>query len=145
MCLKHSKQTLHKTMLRDIRLLLIDWGIKSVISSLKSGKIPGRGGLSTEIFKCIPRDERICGFCILMHAINMEFHILLACPAYCNIRRKYLSANCYKLNTWMQSTSKQHNKNITLYIHAFCKRQNNWIKMIIYIPCIVLTLLLHLC
>ena len=38
-----------------------------------------------------PRHQRICTFCN-MNVIENEFHFLLACPNYIDIRRKYLPA-----------------------------------------------------
>ena len=37
----------------------------------------------------IPNDERLCMFCN-MRAVETEYHLLLVCPYYTSLRRKYL-------------------------------------------------------
>ena len=77
-----------------------------------------------------PRHQRICTFCN-MNVIENEFHFLLACPNYIDIRRKYLPAYCCswpsmpKFKSLLQSKSKILINNISKYIYfAFNKRND---------------------
>ena len=47
--------------------------------------------IETGRYTSIPRRERICTFCNT-NVVENEFHFLLACPYYIDLRRKYLPA-----------------------------------------------------
>ena len=77
----------------------------------------------------IPRNERKCRNCNL-NVIENEYHFLLVCPRYSELRRKYFSSsychwpNLTKFDNLMTSTSKKVILNIGKFIyHAECLRE----------------------
>ena len=70
----------------------------------------------------IARAERICKFCN-MSMIENEYHFLLVCPLYAELRRKFLKAyfchwpNMNKFDNLMMSNSKQIILNVAKFIY----------------------------
>lgn len=58
----------------------------------------------------IPREERLCKLCS-MQQVETEFHFLLVCPFYTDIRRKYLSSYYCKWPTLTKFKSLMKGKN----------------------------------
>ena len=62
-------------------------------------------------YEGIPRDERLCNVCN-MNAVETEYHFLLVCPRYTDLRRKFLKPYfCHwpsinKFNTLLMGSSK---------------------------------------
>ena len=84
--------------------------------------------IQTGRYTGIPRHERICTSCN-MNAVENEFHFLLVCPHYIDLRRKYLPAyycswpSLPKFKSIFQSKSKTLINNLSKYIYfAFKKR-----------------------
>ena len=77
----------------------------------------------------IPRSERKCKFCP-MNVIENEFHFLLACPLYNDLRRKYFKPyfcrwpTLHKFDRLMTSTKKTEILNISKYIFFAFKLRN---------------------
>lgn len=78
--------------------------------------------IETGRYEGIPREQRICKSCA-MHKIEDEFHFLLVCPNYRELRRKYLKPYfCHwptlrKFETIMSSTSKNIIHNLAKFIY----------------------------
>ena len=84
--------------------------------------------IETGRYTGIPRHERICTSCN-MNVVENEFHFLLACPHYIDLRRKYLPAyycswpSLHKFKSIFQWKSKTLINNLSKYIYfAFNKR-----------------------
>ena len=80
-------------------------------------------------YRNIQRSGRKCKFCT-QDAIENEYHFLLACPQYLDIRIKYLR-RCYwswptlnKFDTLMTSTNKNEILNLSKYIYYATKLRN---------------------
>ena len=73
-------------------------------------------------YENIARAERICKFCN-MSMIENEYHFLLVCPLYAELRRKFLKAyfchwpNMNKFDNLMMSNSKQVILNVAKFIY----------------------------
>jgi hypothetical protein len=69
----------------------------------------------------IPRDERLCKACN-MNAIETEYHFLLVCPTYTNLRKQYFKPyfcrwpTIQKFETIMSSENKKYQFNNAKYI-----------------------------
>lgn len=78
--------------------------------------------IETGRYDATPRDERVCVYCN-MNAIENEYHFLLACPFYNDIRRKYLSPyycrwpTINKFKSLMQNTNKQAIKKLSQFLY----------------------------
>ena len=86
--------------------------------------------IETGRYADISVDERICNFCN-MRKIEDEFHFLLVCPHYTDLRRKYLKRyfcrwpTLNKFDQLMSTSSKKDITNLSKYIYfAFQKRNN---------------------
>lgn len=70
-----------------------------------------------------PREQRLCKSCT-MNAIESEYHFLLVCPNYKDLRKKYFKPYfCHwptlnKFRTLMSSTSKYVINNLSKYIYS---------------------------
>jgi hypothetical protein len=68
------------------------------------------------------RSERICQFCNL-NVVENEYHFLLTCPLYSNIRKKYLRRNYYtwpslnKFDHLMMTKNKKEIANLSKYLY----------------------------
>ena len=75
--------------------------------------------IETGRFSNIPRDERFCKMCNSGY-IKTEFHFLLCCPTYNDMRREYFGNNCRptqsKFISLMSCNSKKKILNISKYI-----------------------------
>ena len=76
----------------------------------------------------INREQRICNKCN-MKVIENEYHFLLVCPFYTNIRKTYLKPyfchwpNVHKFESLMKSTHTKTILNLSKYIYyAMCER-----------------------
>ena len=84
--------------------------------------------IETGRYTGIPRSERICTFCN-MNVVENEFHFLLSCPHYINLRRKYLPAyycswpSLHKLKSIFQTNSKTLINNLSKYVHFAFKQR----------------------
>jgi hypothetical protein len=81
----------------------------------------------------IPRNERKCIFC---NCLEDEFHFLLECSLYTDIRKRFLKPyywkhpNILKLISLMNTTNKDEIKNIAVFIHrGFQIRNNNILQL----------------
>ena len=85
--------------------------------------------IETGRYHNIPRSERKCKFCP-MNVIENEFHFLLACPLYNDLRRKYFKPyfcrwpTLHKFERLMTSTKKTEILNISKYIFFAFKLRN---------------------
>ena len=70
----------------------------------------------------ISRKDRLCT-CCNMHVVESEFHFLLVCPAYHDIRRKYLTSyfcrwpTLNKFKLLMQNGKEKHTKNLSKFLY----------------------------
>ena len=74
----------------------------------------------------IPRNLRTCKLCN-MQAVESEFHFLLTCPAYTQLRQQYIGsaswATIEKFTSLMRVSSKKRLLNLSKFIYfANCKR-----------------------
>ena len=80
-------------------------------------------------YRNIQRSDRKCKFCI-QDAIENEYHFLLACPQYLDIRRKYLRRYYWswptlnKFDTLMTSTNKNEILNLSKFVYYATKLRN---------------------
>ena len=80
-------------------------------------------------YRNIQRSDRKCKFCT-QDAIENEYHFLLACPQYLDIRKKYLRRYYWswptlnKFDTVMTSTNKNEILNLSKYIYYATKLRN---------------------
>ena len=78
----------------------------------------------------IPVDERICRFCN-MNQLENEYHFLLICPLYHNLRKRYLKPyycrwpTLNKFDTLMTSKNKQELLNLGKYLHFANKARDS--------------------
>ena len=78
--------------------------------------------IETDRYYGIPREQRLC-VCCNMRTIENEFHFLLVCPSYSDIRRKYLPPyfcnwpTINKFKSLMQNTNKQYIKRLSQFIY----------------------------
>ena len=85
--------------------------------------------IETGRYTGIPKEERFCVFCN-MRSIENEYHFLMICPHYVDIRRKYLPAyycrwpTITKFKTIMQTKSKKLINNIAKFIYFAIKKRN---------------------
>ena len=69
----------------------------------------------------IPRNERHCIYCNL-HDLEDEYHFIIICPCYNDLRRKYIKTyyyarpSVYKFLDLLNSTNKALITNLALYI-----------------------------
>lgn len=87
--------------------------------------------IETGRYNGVPKEERLCNFCN-MRKIEDEFHFLLVCPLYTELRRKYFKnyfCNWPTLNKFdqlMLSSSKKTLGNLGKFIYfAFRKRNSS--------------------
>ncbi len=79
----------------------------------------------------IPRDERKCIYCT-QNVIENEYHLLLTCPFYRDLRIKYLKPyfcrwpTLQKCNILMSTQSRQTLINLSKYIHCALKLRDEW-------------------
>ena len=80
-------------------------------------------------YRDIARSDRKCKLCT-QNSIENEYHFLLSCPQYINLRRKYLK-RCYwswptlnKFDNLMMSTNKNEILNLSKYIYYATKLRN---------------------
>ena len=77
--------------------------------------------LETGRYYNIPKENRICTFCN-MNKIESEYHFLLVCPLYAELRRQYLPQyysrwpSITKFKNLMQSKSERVIKRLSKYI-----------------------------
>ena len=77
-------------------------------------------------YENIPRDERICKNCNL-NMVENEFHFLLVCPKYRDLRRKYLKRyycqwpTLNKFDDLMSKTSKPVIMNLAKFLYFAMK------------------------
>ena len=81
-------------------------------------------------FENIPRDERICRYCNL-NMIENEYHFLLVCPLYGDLRRKYFK-NYYcrwptlnKFDDLLSKQTKQMTLNLSKYLYFAMKLRDS--------------------
>ena len=73
-------------------------------------------------YKNLPRNERICKFCN-SQSVESEYHFLLVCPYYAELRNKYFKRNyCHwpnlnKFDSLMMTNSKQITLNLSKCIY----------------------------
>lgn len=85
--------------------------------------------IETGRYNGLPRDERLCNFCN-MRKIEDEYHLLLVCPYYMELRRKYFKnyfCNWPTLNKFdqlMSTSSKKSLKNLSKFIYFAFKKRN---------------------
>ena len=78
-------------------------------------------------YENIPRDDRKCKYCNL-NVVESEYHFLLVCPLYGDLRRKYFSPyfchwpSLLKFENLMSSQSKRVQMNIAKFTYAAEKR-----------------------
>ena len=78
----------------------------------------------------IPREQRICKLCNL-NVTEDEYHFLLVCPIYNNLRKKYIkekyyvNPNAFNFSRLLKTSNVEEIKNLSIYIfHAFVHRSN---------------------
>ncbi len=77
-----------------------------------------------------PLDQRICIFCD-KNCIENEYHFLLFCIMYCDIREKYLEEKYYKhptihkFNMLMSSTNVTTLRNLSMFLYYANLKRNN--------------------
>ena len=85
--------------------------------------------IETGRYNNISYDQRICSYCN-MNKIESEYHFLLVCPHYRDLRCKYFKAyfcrwpTLKKFEILMSSTSKPSQLNIAKYIYFAMNRRN---------------------
>lgn len=86
--------------------------------------------IETGRYDSTPREQRICKSCN-MNKIEDEYHFLLVCPNYRQLRMKYLKPyfchwpSLYKFEILMSSTSKKSICNLAKLIYFATKRRNS--------------------
>ena len=84
--------------------------------------------IETGRYNGTPREARICIQCN-MNKPETEFHFLLVCPLYADIRRKYLAPyycrwpSVYKFKSLMQSNNKKTLINLSKYVYPANSRR----------------------
>ena len=85
--------------------------------------------LETGRYYNIPKENRICTFCN-MNKIESEYHFLLVCPLYAELRRQYLPQyycrwpSITKFKNLMQSKSERVIKRLSKYIFFAQNKRN---------------------
>ena len=85
--------------------------------------------IETGRYTGIPTEERLCNFCN-MRKIEDEFHFLLVCPHYIELRRKYLKRyvctwpTLNKFDQLLSTSSKKTLTNLSKYIYYAFKKRN---------------------
>ena len=85
--------------------------------------------LETGRYYNIPKENRICTFCN-MNKIESEYHFLLVCPLYAELRRQYLPQyycrwpSLTKFKNLMQSKSEKVIKRLSKYIFFAQNKRN---------------------
>ena len=85
--------------------------------------------LETGRYYNIPKENRICTFCN-MNKIESEYHFLLVCPLYAELRRQYLHQfycrwpSLTKFQNLMQSKSERVIKRLSKYIFFAQNKRN---------------------
>ena len=114
-------------------LFKLDTSCESYLNKITLNKYMSRFRLSshnlaleTGRYYNIPKENRICTFCN-MNKIESEYHFLLVCPLYAELRRQYLPQyycrwpSITKFKNLMQSKSERVIKRLSKYI--FCSKQ----------------------
>ena len=76
----------------------------------------------------VPRDQRFCKLC--KNEIETEYHFLLKCPFYSDIRKKYLPRKYYENVTYnkcivlMCTKNEDLLRNIAMYIYCAMQHRN---------------------
>ena len=84
--------------------------------------------------KGIPRELRLCKSCDL-GCVEDEYHLVIICPAYENLREKFIPNKFFKFTSvlvfrkQMVSEDLETNKGMALYIKVFMKLH----KTVIYV------------
>jgi hypothetical protein len=85
--------------------------------------------IETGRYDNIPREERICKHCN-MNTVETEYHFLLVCPKYSNLRKKYFKhyfcrwPTVQKFETVMNTKSKKQQNNLAKFLYnAFLLRE----------------------
>ena len=84
-----------------------------------------RLAIETGRFQNLPRDERLCTHCKTI--IENEYHFLLTCPLYRDIRLKYLKPyfcrwpTIHKFDQLMSTTSAKCTLNLSKYVYFAMK------------------------
>ena len=83
-------------------------------------------------FAGINRENRLCKLCI-KNVIESEYHFLLCCPHYYNIRRKYFNNTSWPslnmFNKLMSSNNKQQLNSIYVYSKEVFKLRKNTLQI----------------
>lgn len=85
--------------------------------------------IETGRYSATPREERLCTFCN-MKSVENEYHFLLVCPHYSEIRRQYLpSYYCRwpavnKFKSLLQTKSKKLMNNLSKFIYFAQKKRS---------------------
>ena len=85
--------------------------------------------LETGRYYNIPKENRLCSFCN-MNKIESEYHFLLVCPLYAELRRQYLPQyycrwpSITKFKNLMQSKSERVIKRLSKYIFFAQNKRN---------------------
>lgn len=85
--------------------------------------------IETGRYENTPREHRLCLFCN-MNMIESEYHFILVCPFYIDIRKKYFKTyynrwpTLQKFELLMSSNSKSTQINLSKYIYFAMKRRN---------------------
>ena len=82
----------------------------------------------------LPQAERLCKLCNTNNIVN-EYHFLLACPTYCNLRNLYLPkfcwsfANIFKFKSLMSNSSSKTISNNAKYAYYLNKLRNQLLEL----------------
>ena len=79
----------------------------------------------------VARTDRICKLC--RRTIEDEFHFVLICIAYKDLRRKYIPDYCqspslYTFNRLMKVTDETTLMNLVLYMHHANERRTRYLR-----------------
>ena len=84
-------------------------------------------------FNGINRENRLCKFCT-QNVVESEYHFILCCPRYSEIRTKYLGhiswPNLNKFNNYMSTKSKKMLINLSKFIKEAFKIRKNTLDII---------------
>lgn len=89
--------------------------------------------IETGRHRCIEKENRNCPFCII--PIEDEYHFLLVCNKYCDLRRHYLPAkyvtspNLHKFNILMSTKNDTIIQSLATYLYCAFKRRHEALEI----------------
>ena len=109
--------------------VLNDWKLRTALSRLRVSSHDLQ--IENGRYHNIPRENRKCVLCNL-NQVESEFHFVMVCPLFTDLRRKYLPRFCWnfashqKFKLLLSSQSKKNIVNLAKFLYqAFLRREIN--------------------